>query len=302
MRLIAFSLLAALCSLQVTSGEGAKEQDSTSWNEPINFVLHRNGVAGKCGTASAVSIPKQLDEYNLHSETMNKYDIETFLTRAFADSMDDPESCGSLDDPAAPKSLFSFCDMGVDRTPILLDHEQLVRLPGGSLPCRWYTREGLRITSLEQLEEMASSAWSKNMQQHCSQGSEDDQQCTQLDKTEGGSLAQVHLYGVPAGRVFMFAPEYVGEIFELSHLKLSANPDEPPYLKVLSTNPRVFDVVNFFTGEEADDVVKRALAETSPSHKMHRSTTGTTEYSVFNKRTSSNAFDTHGKTAVKLKK
>jgi hypothetical protein len=110
------------------------------------------------------------------------------------------------------------------------------------------------------------------------------------------------LYGVPAGRVFMFAPEYVGEIFELNHITQISDPDKPIYLKVLSLDPRVFDIYNYFSTSEADDIVRRALAETSPSHRMHRSTTGTTENAIFNKRTSENAFDTHGVTALAVKR
>ena len=99
-------------------------------------------------------------------------------------------------------------------------------------------------------------------------------------------------------------PEHwkTGEIFELNHLVLKPDPDKPVALKVLSTDPRVFDILNIFSEDEADAIVSRALAETSPSHRMHRSTTGTTENAVFYKRTSENAFDTHGATAVAVKK
>ena len=301
MALIALSTFLVLFVFHASAEKVNEDGSPPIWSDPIDFVLHRNGEPSKCGSASIPSITNLLNEYDIDSNSMNKYDVETFLTRAFAENIDDAASCGSVDNHTAPEGILSFCDMGVDRTPILLDHDRLVRLPGGSLPCRWYTREGLRIKSLGQLEEMAAAAWSKNMQQQC-ESSDTDQQCVQANESEGKSSVQLHLYGVPAGRVFMFAPEYVGEIFDLSHLTLNPFKDNPIYLKVLSTNPRVFDVVNFFTGEEADEIVKRALEETSPSHKMHRSTTGTTEYSIFNKRTSSNAFDTHGLTAIKLKK
>jgi hypothetical protein len=100
----------------------------------------------------------------------------------------------------------------------------------------------------------------------------------------------------------MFAPAYVGEEFDLSqHLTLQAFDDKPITMKVLSTNPRVFDILNVFSKEEADELVTRALAETSPSHKIKRSTTGASENSVFSKRTSDSGFDTHGKTALGLK-
>jgi hypothetical protein len=109
------------------------------------------------------------------------------------------------------------------------------------------------------------------------------------------------LYAVPAGRVFIFAPAYVGEIFRLDHLKLVPDADKPIYLEVLSTSPKVFDIKHVFTKEEADGIVQRALAETSPTHRIKRSTTGSSENSIFNKRTSENAFDTHGKVALAVK-
>lgn len=73
-------------------------------------------------------------------------------------------------------------------------------------------------------------------------------------------------------------------------------------LEVLSLKPRVFDIHNFFNLEESNELMEKALAETSETHRFHRSTTGTTGASVFNKRTSENAWDTHGKTALVVKK
>jgi hypothetical protein len=71
---------------------------------------------------------------------------------------------------------------------------------------------------------------------------------------------------------------------------------------VLNTNPRVFEIYNFFSKEESDELVAKALAETSETHRIKRSTTGTGENTVFNKRTSESGFDTHGKTAQKVKR
>ena len=54
---------------------------------------------------------------------------------------------------------------------------------------------------------------------------------------------------------------------------------------------------------EATLIVQRALNEKSPSHKIKRSTTGSSSTtSIIQKRTSENAFDTHSKVAVELKK
>lgn len=55
----------------------------------------------------------------------------------------------------------------------------------------------------------------------------------------------------------------------------------PPRSRLQSTSPRVFDILNVFTKEEADELVARALAETSPSHRIKRSTTGTSENSIY---------------------
>jgi hypothetical protein len=83
----------------------------------------------------------------------------------------------------------------------------------------------------------------------------------------------------------MFAPKFVGEIFELPHMKppttIPTGSSSPPpplvYLKTLSLSPRVFEVMNFFSEEEANSVVHTALTETSDSHRMKRSSTGATD-------------------------
>jgi hypothetical protein len=98
----------------------------------------------------------------------------------------------------------------------------------------------------------------------------------------------------------MFAPHHVGERFELPHV--SNDSGEPVSLEVLSVSPRVFEIYNFFSKEESQKLVEKALAETEDSHRIKRSTTGTKEYSIYNKRTSENGFDTHGETALKVKR
>ena len=88
----------------------------------------------------------------------------------------------------------------------------------------------------------------------------------------------------------------------MNHLSMKPDADKPIYMEVLSVNPRVFDIFNVFSKEEAGEVITRALSEESPTNGLKRSTTGSNEKSIFAKRTSENAFDTHGKTALKLKK
>lgn len=189
-------------------------------------------------------------------------------------------------------SFLKYCDMGLDRTPIQLDHGRLRRLPGNlSYPCHFHTREGRRVTSLKMLGELARDVQREDGE--CKAGEEGV--CANAD-----GKAELHLYAVPAGRVFMFAPKHVGEIFELPHVK--GLPDLPVYLEVLSLSPRVFDIYNFFSREESSTIVAKALAETSETHRMKRSSTGASGYNVNSQRTSENGFDTHGKEAQAVKR
>lgn len=293
--------------------------ESSPWWEEVSLSIHRNGEPDPCGT-TRISTSSQISKkfINILSSTRNKYQVESSLTDLIANNFlihddDGISSCSPTDNSSSTKGLYGYCDMGKDRTPILLDYEKLIKVKGGSsggsssgstLPCRWYTREGLRITSWEQLGAMAKKAKEEE-----SNGSKT---CQNNNDQEGGgdcsgsvttsTNTEIHLYGVPAGRVFQFAASYVGEMFTLNHLSLVPDPNIPITMKVLSVEPRVFDIYDVFTVNEADSIVERALSEDSPSHKMKRSTTGTIEHSVFSRRTSENAFDTHGLTAFAVKK
>lgn len=201
------------------------DEKGTSLDNVV-FSIHHNGNAEPCGNTA-------FDLQAFHSalatmdscQDMNKYQLESFLTRFFAKMLQDNE-CSS--DNNHGDGFLSYCDMGHDRTPILLDHNELVRLPEtDSLPCRFHTREGVRIQSFEQLADLARNA------QKCSS---DEETCQ--DRTE------LHLYAVSAGRVFMFAPHHVGEVFELPHVETLSG--LPVSLEVLSLSPRVFEIYNFF--------------------------------------------------------
>jgi hypothetical protein len=98
----------------------------------------------------------------------------------------------------------------------------------------------------------------------------------------------------------MFAPTFVGEIFHLPHVEGADEKDI--YLEVISLSPRVFDIFNFFSRDESQAIVDRAIAEQSNSHKIKRSSTGASGYNLNAKRTSESGFDTHGPTSVKVKK
>ncbi|KAG7357547.1 2(OG)-Fe(II) oxygenase superfamily protein [Nitzschia inconspicua] len=296
--------LVAIKSLPVAAADGDDNK-----NAVVSFVIHLNGQPDPCGTTRLVT-QEQIDKWS--STAQNKYELETILTDGMVSVMNkETSSCHDQDleeqtnnnnDDDHERSLYTFCDRGPELTPILLDHKQLIKTQRQTLPCRWYTREGLRITSGEQLQGLLETAKNRSSSSTSSCANpQDASDCDTSTQKEGTATTEVHLYAVPAGRVFMFAPAYVGEIFQLDHLKLLPDVNKPIYLQVLSTNPRVFDILNVFTPEEADAVVQRALNETSPTHRIKRSTTGTTENAVFTKRTSENGFDTHGTVALALK-
>lgn len=210
--------------------------------------------------------------------------------------------------PKVPSAFLSYCDMGPTHTPILPDHDDLVKVSfptsatttAKSLPCHFHTREGLRIQSLEDLVTYSKSV--RQQQNNCADDDDantEDQVCSSNARDDSNNIV-MQIYAVPAGRNFMFAPSYIGEVFHLPHVPTASN--KPVSLKVLSLRPRVFDVINFFSKDESSNIVAKALAETSDSHKIKRSSTGASGYNVNSQRTSENGFDTHGATAMAVKK
>jgi hypothetical protein len=85
------------------------------------------------------------------------------------------------------------------------------------------------------------------------------------------------MYAVPAGRFFMFAPAMVGEKFVVDHVSNAST----IVVETLSLSPRVFELYGFYSSQEAENLVDEALAETSETHKLHRSTTGATSGKVY---------------------
>lgn len=292
----------------------------------VAISLHRNGEVETCG--STLMPLKGLDDA-LHAfrakncpkpdtQSLDKYMVESLLTEFFAQSFSTgataaapagsttTTTCASTD-AKRNKNLAGFrgyCDMGPDRTVPQPDSVHLVEGAMGNLPCRFYTREGVRISSLEQLVQLMKNVENDKTNPTCASSSTNMTTTTTTDDSSVASASNaslsLHLYAVPAGRVFMFAPQYVGEVFELPHvLDLAGNPLS---LEVLSLNPRVFDIHNFFSEAEAQELIDKALHEQTETHKLHRSTTGTVGASVFKRRTSENAWDTHGPTATLIKK
>ena len=235
--------------------------------------------------------------------------------------------------------LYDYCDMGDEQTPILLDHNKLipnsvVNSPHTTtytlLPCHFHTEHGLRVTSLLQFSRLLLSSSSSLQSQDSSSSStgsarndentncviapDGDETCDTVTTSDvpttnshGSSgisnttPAGLHLYAVPAGRVFMHVAAYIGQVIALDHVP-GADPNQRVYLKVLSVSPAVFDLYNFFTKDESSELVQRALAETKESHRIKRSTTGTGEHHVNTRRTSESGFDTDGATSILIKK
>eukprot|EP00978_Attheya_sp_CCMP212_P005742 scaffold12860_cov54-Attheya_sp.AAC.3 len=280
-----------------------------------SIQIHRNGQVDPCGSSAGSNIYEglktALQSYNEEVQSFSKYEFESWITKALGSNLLDDDVCESEEKVHynIDQGLFTYCDMTATHTTIQPDHDSLVPVPvpiddGGSeiLPCHFHTREGLRVSSLQQLVQLTKDAAEVAIQYP-------EQVCTESNPQDAGEgsepvcvekKAELHLYAVPAGRVFMFAPKFVGEVFELKHVKLPGN--LPVRLEVMSLKPRVFDVINFFDRSESDAVVNTALKETSESHRIKRSSTGASGYNVNSQRTSENGFDTHSKNAMTIKK
>ena len=264
----------------------------------LPLMLHRNGEPEACGESTVgeflEELLKNFRAYGCKPQ-LDKYRFEAMLTATLHRIMAKNNACHSMETYGdQTKGLLGYCDSGEDHTPILLDHDKLVPLGSKdgstSLPCHFHTREGLRLTQAKWFSDLVRAASSG--ENKC-EGDNATQTCTATPR-------EAHLYAVPAGRVFMFAPSHVGEIFHLPHVTGASS--KAIYLEVLSLKPRVFDVFNFFSRAESKELVDRAIAETSASHRIKRSTTGAGAASLNSKRTSESGFDTHGKTALTIKR
>jgi len=306
----------------------------------LRVVIHRNGEANPCGDVSWQDLDERIasaiSDDNDYLSKYDKYEFESFLTMAIAGvagvgRVSSPlhANCGPEKVPPeirgkrnrrvwkikrkkhlkrAPLFL-QYCDMGERRTPILPNHGSLISVQYGpgrkrSLPCHFHTREGLPITSFKDLIKLATDLPLKVLNEQSDYSDKDYSDKNTGDGTSNRKFCQgkriFHIYSVPAGRNFMFAPSYIGETFDLDHISTDAG--KPVSLKVLSISPRIFDIINFFEPSEANEVVQGAVEQKSEVYKMKRSSTGVAGYSVNSQRTSDNGFDTHGKTAKKLKR
>jgi hypothetical protein len=323
------------------SSPNQEKDDVLKVFENMDLVLHHNGQAQGCGRLTTnlmqgmLDVLEQDDDFasTLCPLWSDKYHVESFLTRVFhrlllqqqpeAEEKEAAQSnCASNDllNEIIP-GFYGYCDRGEARTPVLLDHGKLVRIPQNdddsehstTLPCHFHSPVGVRITSLSLLLSeavSASSSSSKSAQDGaCMNNNNNDdtnaESCVVAkednDESSSSKRKEFHLYAVPAGRVFMFAPSHVGQVIPLPHIT-GGDPNQPVELHVLSVHPRIFDITNFFTKAESNDVVQRALQETRDTHKIKRSSTGATGYNINTQRTSESGFDTEGETAMILKR
>jgi hypothetical protein len=73
-------------------------------------------------------------------------------------------------------------------------------------------------------------------------------------------------------------------------------------MKVISLEPKVFEIMNFFSLKESDEILQRTFEETRDSHRIKRSSTGASGYTIFDKRTSETGFDTDSQTSLTIRR
>jgi len=108
-------------------------------------------------------------------------------------------------------------------------------------------------------------------------------------------------------RLYVVAPGlfFVWPFIELGHkvfVDSATSPTgKPMILESMSDSPRVFHVKNFFSDEEADQLIENALSISDEATKLKKSKVGTNDQSSLSSvRTSENAFDTESETATAL--
>ncbi|KAL4109883.1 hypothetical protein PRIC1_001578 [Phytophthora ramorum] len=127
-----------------------------------------------------------------------------------------------------------------------------------------------------------------------------------------GELLQTYVDILSGDKLYLVAP---GLLFMWPFVKLGhrvtvtsqASPTkEPVIIESMSESPRTFRLHNFFSGEEADNLIKRTLEIDDPSNKLQQSTVGPNDgkhkKEKSKHRTSENAFDTVSETAVAIRK
>jgi hypothetical protein len=254
--------------------------------EGLQLAIHRSGEVEPCSRLVPITTDLLIQALSVQGlcdmTEIDRFDVDALLTAYFLRNLGDNE-CGPViasastegDDAAAAAltktTLADFCDQGPALTPIQPDHSRLKAVvEKNTLPCRFYTREGRVVRSLDVLSMLANRV---------KQGAAASCEAANSEEADGTCSAApiLHLTAVPAGRVFMLAPSYVGEKFIVDYV-----PDwHVIEVEVISVEPRLFELKGFFTHEEADNLVELALSETADSHRLKRSTTGSVTGSVY---------------------
>ncbi|KAG7391617.1 hypothetical protein PHYPSEUDO_004119 [Phytophthora pseudosyringae] len=123
-----------------------------------------------------------------------------------------------------------------------------------------------------------------------------------------GELLQTYADILSGDRLYLVAPglHFVWPFVELGHrVMVASKASEPVIIESISESPRTFRLHNFFSGEEADKLIKRTLEIDDPSNKLQQSTVGPNDSKHKKQkskhRTSENAFDTVSDTAVSIR-
>jgi hypothetical protein len=287
----------------------------------LNLVIHRNGDEHACGetlaTTTTVNLThafyqaiSNLRECSFATAVHRKYWFESLLTRVVYDLLLQQNKCASLEswnDDDDDNGFLGYCDMGRAHTPVWPDHDRLVPTvmnESAFWPCHFHTREGKRIDSLQLLTQLLYTAplnYKTLQVVPNSTTCNGDDVCLSNDTTTRTELVkELHLYAVPAGRLFMFAPSFVGDEFYFSHVR-SASVEEPVYLKTISLRPRIFLLYNFFSQAEADALMESAVKETRDKHRLQLDSAAATLYNLNFKRSSERGFDAGSTTAGAIK-
>lgn len=285
------------------NGRHIKRHDRPFQN--LTILVHRNGESEPCGSTSIDIISglgKLLEKEGRCPLNFEKYQLDALLTRLFHNILSEESSCHPRT-TATDRGMYGFCDQGIAKTPILPDHDELVPIQHGdnpdrrTLPCHFHSSHGIRVTSLPLFAQLARTVKPPSFENNvCS-----DKAATECSLDHLFSR-ELHLYAVPAGRVFMFATESVGQVIPLPHIQ-GGDPERTVQLEVLSLQPRIFDVINFFDRRDSDDLIEGILQETREAFRMKRSTVGTAANTQNDlKRTSESGFDTNSQIAAKLKR
>ncbi len=107
-----------------------------------------------------------------------------------------------------------------------------------------------------------------------------------------------NIFFVENGKLFIWPTFEYGHKEILSHIETTNK--KLIEIQTISQNPRVFHILNFFSDEEAEYMVKQALSATHDSFRLKRSSTGQNGYTVDMKRTSENAFDVNSEVSNHL--